>query len=42
MEVTARNSPDTVRGGSMAQKGLEIEGECALLSFKSEPFLHGI
>ena len=31
MEVTASNRP----GGSMGQKGLEVEDECTFLSFKS-------
>ena len=42
MEVTTGKSPDPTRGRSLGQKGLKIEGECALLSFKSEPFLHGV
>ena len=32
---TTNNRPDTTEGGSMGQKGLEVEGECAFLSFKS-------
>ena len=38
MEVTASNRPATNGDGSMDQKGLEVEGESAFLSFKSYIF----
>ena len=33
---------DLVEAGILGQKGLEIEGECAFLHFKSELAIHGV
>ena len=41
MEVTTSNKYDIVRGGSLGQEGLEVEGEHAFLPFKPKPILHG-
>ena len=40
--VTVNKRFDLAGVGSLGQKGLEIEGECAFLHFKSEPSIHGV